>query len=58
MASRKHVFGKDTSVDISGSSSGIGEYSILLECNAVQVDKVLSRFQRSLLTPSSKLKMG
>jgi hypothetical protein len=57
MASRKHVLGYDTSVDISGSSSGNGEYSILLECNAVQIAKVLSRFQRSLLPPSSKLKI-
>jgi hypothetical protein len=29
----------------------------LLECIAVQIGKVLSRYHRSLLPPSSKLKM-
>jgi len=51
MDSRKHVLGNDTSVDISGTSRGTGEYSILLEFNAVQIAKALSMFQRSLLPP-------
>jgi hypothetical protein len=39
MASRKQVLANDTNVDITGSSSGTGEYSRLLECNAIQTGK-------------------